>query len=70
MNHAIIAFNKANNVLTPWTNKEIHHNKKGGRKVTRYYKLGDDGLHLSDEIREKWASTLYNAICKNLNDCE
>lgn len=64
MNHAIIAFNKANGVVTPWTNKEIHHNKKGGRKTTRYYKLSADGLHLSDDIREKWAATLYEAILK------
>lgn len=67
MNHAIIAFNKANHVLTPWTNKEIRHNKKGGRKDTRYYKLADDGLHLSEETKKKWALTLYNAILKNLN---
>lgn len=68
MNHTIIAFNKTNKVLTPWINKDIHHNKKGGRKTTRYYKLADDGLHLSDEIREKWASTLYDAILKSCTD--
>lgn len=64
VNQSITAFNKGNGMLTPWTSQDIHRNKKGGRKTTRYYKLDEDGLHLSQEIREKWASIIYNVIVK------
>lgn len=64
VNHHITAFNKENAMLTPWTSQDIHRNKKGGRKTTRYYKLAEDGLHLSNEIREKWAAIIYNVIVK------
>lgn len=64
VNHAIAEFNKENNMLTPWLGQDVHHNKKGGRKTTRYYKLAPDGLHLTDQLREKWAATLYSVIVK------
>lgn len=55
INHSITAFNEENEVITPWTAKEVHRNKKGGKKTTRYQKLAPDGLHLTNEILEKWA---------------
>lgn len=68
-NHAITAFNVGNNVLTPWLAKDIHMNisKRGGLKACRYHRLGNDGLHLTDKLREKWAEILMKAIV-NLSD--
>lgn len=68
VNKAIIARNSMNHVVTPWTASEVHYNKKGGRKKTRYYKLASDGLHLSDTLKEKWARILYNAIVQMHED--
>lgn len=68
INQIITAHNKANRVITPWIASEIHYNKKGGRKKTRYYKLAADGLHLSDAIKERWAGILYTAIVKMVED--
>lgn len=64
INSKITAFNESNGMPTPWTAREVHHNKKSKSKVSRYQKLAQDGLHLSEELREKLANTLYKYICK------
>lgn len=68
VNQAITSFNEENGVITPWTAKEVHRNKKGGKKTTRYQKLAPDGLHLSDDLREKWAMVLLNTIHRTTYD--
>lgn len=68
INRIITAHNKINHAITPWVSADIHYNKKGGCKKTRYYKLADDGLHLSDEIKEKWAAILYANIVRMCED--
>lgn len=68
VNHSITAFNEENEVITPWTAKEVHRNKKGGKKSARYQKLAPDGLHLTDEMREKWAALLINVIDRTVYD--
>lgn len=65
VNQAITTINMASKVATPWTASDVHHNLKGGRKKTRYYKLSEDGLHLNDTLRGKWAATIYSVINKN-----
>lgn len=65
VNQSIIAFNLVNNVATPWTASDVHHNMKGGRKKTRYYILAEDGLHLNDSMREKWVATIYSVVNRN-----
>lgn len=68
INQTIIGYNWANHVLTPWLASDIHYNKKGGRRKTRYYKLADDGLHLGDQMKEKSASILYTTIVRMFED--
>lgn len=62
LNQEITAINKYGGVVTPWTASMIHCNKKGGRKVTKYHKLAEDGLHLTDEIRMKWAEVILATV--------
>lgn len=64
INTKIAAFNKENCMPTPWTAKTVHHNKKSRTKVARYQKLGPDGLHLGDELREKLAGVMVNYVTK------
>lgn len=64
LNMKIVAFNTDNQMPTPWTAKDIHHNKKSKTKVSRYHKLGDDGLHLSEDLRMKIANTFYKYVIK------
>lgn len=64
INSEIAAWNQANEVVTPWITSEIHHNRKKGRKITRYDRLASDGLHLTDNIRDKWVAQLRKTIEK------
>lgn len=64
INVEINSFNSANNVISPWLAREIHKNTKG-RKKTRYYKLGEDGVHLTPELQERWASEILASLHKN-----
>lgn len=66
INSKIVAFNTSNNMPTPWTAKEVHHNKKSRSKVSRYNKLDTDGLHLSEGLRWKVATTLFKYITKSM----
>lgn len=56
--------NMAEGVATPWVANDIHHNRKKGYKVTRYHRLSEDGLHLTQDLRERWAVFLHKAILK------
>lgn len=69
INQAITAFNVSNDVLTPWLARDVlmNRSKHKGKKTCRYYRLNTDGLHLTDELQEKWAEILMRAI-KNLTD--
>lgn len=66
INARIVGFNKENGVATPWTAKSVHHNKKSKTKVARYQKMGPDGLHFSEELKEKVAEVLYKYVKKAL----
>lgn len=65
VNAEIVAWNNARDVVTPWLAKEVHRNKKNGQKITRYHKLSEDGLHLTTELRTRWADLIVKAIHKN-----
>lgn len=65
INAGIVGFNVSNDMPTPWTAREVHHQKKSKTKVSRYQKLAEDGLHLSDELKEKLARTLYMYVDRN-----
>lgn len=64
INAKITAFNASNSVPTPWTAKEIHHQKKSKTKVSRYGKMGPDGLHFDENLRWKIAKILHKYIVK------
>lgn len=68
INARIVAFNKDNGVATPWTARSVHHNKKSKTKVARYQKLGPDGLHLSEELKEKLADVLFKYVKKAISE--
>lgn len=58
INTLIAQFNMNNCASTPWTATDVHHNRKNGRKITRYNRLAPDGLHLTDALREKWVTAI------------
>lgn len=64
INAAIAAFNSKNGASTPWLATDVHHNRKNGRKITRYHRLAEDGIHLTDDLKDKWAVALDKAIKK------
>lgn len=64
INTRIAAFNKENNVPTPWIAKTVHHNKKSKTKVSRYQKLSEDGLHYGEDLKLKIATILHNYVAK------
>lgn len=45
-------------------NIEIHHNVKG-KKKTRYNRLAEDGVHLSDYLKAKWAAEIVLSLSMN-----
>lgn len=59
-------WNKENDAPTPWLASDIHHNRKRGQKITRYERLAEDGLHLTESLREKWAENIAKAVNKLL----
>lgn len=62
INARIAEFNANNSVSMPWTATAVHHNQKNGRKVTRYCRLAPDGLHLTEDLRDKWVTAIDRAI--------
>lgn len=64
LNVEIAAFNASNGMPTPWTAKQIHHNKKSRTKVSQYHKLSEDGLHFSEDLRMQVATTLYKYVLR------
>lgn len=64
INAKIAEFNSSNNMPTPWTAKEIHNNKKSKCKVSRYRKMGDDGLHFGGDLRLRIAKILPKYVAK------
>lgn len=64
INVEINRFNNANNTISPWLARDIHKNNKGYKK-TRYYKLGEDGVHLTPELQQRWASEILASLHKN-----
>lgn len=67
VNSSIASFNKNNGMNTPWTASEIHHHRKNGRKITQYQRLAEDGLHLTEELRDKWVFAIDKAIVKSIH---
>lgn len=65
VNIEIVSRNRALSLATPWVAKQVHKNLKNGKKSNRYQKLGEDGLHLTDAMRSKWAYEIIQAIKKN-----
>lgn len=64
INTTIAAFNTSNSIPTPWTAKEIHHQKRSKTKVSRYGKMGSDGLHFDENLGWKIAKILYKYVAK------
>lgn len=64
INNEIATRNSGEGVATPWVANEVHHNRKKGQKITRYQRLADDGLHLTSELKQRWATHLHRAIIK------
>lgn len=54
INVEIDSFNSGNDVISPWLARDIHKNTKAQKK-SRYYKLGEDGVHLTPDLKKKWA---------------
>lgn len=67
INSSIAELNKNNGVSTPWTANEVHHNRKNGRKITRYQRLAEDGLHITEELKDKWTVAIDKAIRHIIN---
>lgn len=65
VNNEKVGINRENGCYTPWLARHVHKNKKNGSKVTKYHKLSEDGLHLTQELKEKWAMDLLDVIYKN-----
>lgn len=64
INIEINCFNSERNAVTPWLARDVHHNNKG-RHRTRYNRLAEDGVHLSDYLKPRWALEFVSAITKN-----
>lgn len=64
INIAVNRFNEQHDAVAPWLARDIHRNV-GGRKITRYQKLSEDGVHLTEVIKEKWAVEILSALRKN-----
>lgn len=64
INMEINSFNSPNDAISPWLARDIHKNARG-RKKSRYYLLGDDGVHLTSEMRSKWATEILSSLHKN-----
>lgn len=65
INAEIVEANSRNNVIAPWIAREVHRNKKDGRKTHRYQKLAEDGLHITGEMRQTWARDYIRAMGRN-----
>lgn len=66
LNIEIAAWNKIQNVATPWIANDIHHNRKDGQKIVRYQRLASDSLHLTEELKQRWVTYLHRAILKTI----
>lgn len=66
LNNEIASWNKNQNVATPWIANDIHHNRNDGQKIVRYCRLLTDGLHLTDDLKQRWATYLHKAILKTI----
>lgn len=66
LNNEIVSWNMVRNVATPWIASDIHHNRKDGQKIVRYQRLASDGLHLTDELKQRWVTYLHKAILKTI----
>lgn len=65
VNMEVVAQNTSQDLVTPWTARTIHRNRRDGKKVHRYHKLSFDGVHLTQELREVWAREILQSIYKN-----
>lgn len=64
VNSVIVRRNSEFNLATPWLQRLVHRYNKG--KVTNsYFRLDNDGCHLSDFVLSFWAKELDVAIRKN-----
>lgn len=64
INIEINCFNAGRDAVTPWLARDVHHNNKG-RWRSRYNRLAEDGVHLSDYLKPRWAAEIVSAIIKN-----
>lgn len=62
-----IAVNKCNeryDAVAPWLARDVHRNTKM-KKITRYHKLAEDGVHLTEVLKGKWAAEIMSSLHKN-----
>lgn len=63
VNKAIIQRNSEMGLPTPWLHRLVHRYKQG-KTSANYYRLAEDGCHLTDPILTYWAKELDVAITK------
>lgn len=51
INIAVNRFNEQHDAIAPWVARDIHRNTKG-KKITRYQRLCEDGIHLTEAIKK------------------
>lgn len=64
INIAVNRYNEMHGAVSPWLARDIHRNIKG-KKITKYHKLSDDGVHLTEDLKRKWAMEILSALRKN-----
>ena len=62
-NISIFRINKERETFSPSLHSHVHRICKG--KERNYYQHLRDGLHLSEELKEKWAEQFVKAVAKN-----
>lgn len=64
INVAVNQCNEMYDAVSPWLVRDVHRNTKG-KKVTRYHKFSEDGVHLTEELKRKCAAEIDSALRKN-----
>ena len=62
-NNEVFKINKRRGTFSPSLHRTIHRTKNGRRMC--YYEHLEDGLHLSDSIKAKWAAEFTKAASRN-----
>lgn len=64
INVAVNRCNEMYDAVSPWLARDVHCNTKG-RKITKYHILDEDGVHLTEALKRKWAAEIVSALRKN-----